>query len=894
MDVFNKVISQVSSSVSSTVSQLSGVLPGNPVTREFESVAHIASAGPGLLWKIYKGYKRSTKQEASIFVFEKRQLERYNKNDRDMILEILRRGVVQLTKIRHPKILIVQHPLEESRESLAFATEPVFASLANILGQTTNMPQPANMSDYKFFDIEIKYGLLQVSEGLAFLHTDVKLLHKNICPESIVINNQGAWKIFGLDFCIHNTSPGNVAPVYLFEPYSPSIPKACQPNLDFLAPECVTIQTHSPASDMFSLGMLTYTLHAVDKKCLFPIKEYQQYKGRVQELKKLSTDKLNCIPKDLRDFVKLLLNVTPEVRPDAHQFLKIPYFDEVGIKTLTYLDSLLQWDNLQKSQFYKGLPEALTKLPQRVKVQRVLACLVHDLGQPVMVPFILPSIFNIAENCTQQEFCMHIFPHLKPIMKLMEPIQILLLMLQRMELLLKLTPAADVQQHVLPMLYRGLDSDSPQVHELCLSVLPTFAGLLDHSNVKNSLLPRIKKLCLSTSTLSVRVNCLLCVGRLLEHLDKWLVLDEVLPFLPQIPSREPAVLMGILGIYKLALNHKKLGITKEIIATRVLPFLIPLCIENGLTLQQFTALTTLVKDMFQIVEAEHRTKLEQLNSVKDEQKTLASTVPVVKRKINEFELGNAFSGLGLESFVSESQNKQLSEQKSLHTFENQTTIEPIKSSATAEKPPKDLSSSLLDDWIGTSKPTSDSSSTPKLFSSSVSHSFGINQNFNSLALSMNNQSMNMPNSPNTSNNSTHTLVNNQNWNSLPLSPNNNQSMGTIARPIHYSPMNASNIQQNMISGYNQHSNTWSNNYNQHFSQNSNPWSSNNSNAGQTCGQDNSQNWSALDNLLPTNNSNNAKIPMNMMSSQSNTFHGNSSNSHRGNALSNDEIMDLLS
>lgn len=99
-----------------------------------------------------------------------------------------------------------------------------------------------------------------------------------------------------------------------------------------------------------------------------------------------------------------------------------------------------------------------------------------------------------------------------------------------MELLLKLTPPEDVQQHVLPMLYRGLDSDSAQIHELCLSVLPTFAGLLDHANVKNSLLPRIKKLCLSTSTLSVRVNCLLCVGKLLEHLDKWLVLDEVSNF----------------------------------------------------------------------------------------------------------------------------------------------------------------------------------------------------------------------------------------------------------------------------------------------------------------------------------------------------------------------------
>ena len=50
------------------------------------------------------------------------------------------------------------------RESLAFATEPVFASLANILGSTENMPSPppAQLKNYKLFEVEIKYGLLQV------------------------------------------------------------------------------------------------------------------------------------------------------------------------------------------------------------------------------------------------------------------------------------------------------------------------------------------------------------------------------------------------------------------------------------------------------------------------------------------------------------------------------------------------------------------------------------------------------------------------------------------------------------------------------------------------------------------------------------------------------------
>lgn len=270
-----------------------------------------------------------------------------------------------------------------------------------------------------------------------------------------------------------------------------------------------------------------------------------------------------------------------------------------------------------------------------------------------------------------------------------------------MELLLKLTPAEDVQQHVLPMLYRGLDSDTPQIHELCLSVLPTFAGLLDHANVKNSLLPRIKKLCLSTSTLSVRVNCLLCIGRLLEHFDKWLVLDEILPFLPQIPSREPAILMGILGIYKLTLNHKKLGISKEIIATRILPFLMPLCIENGLTLAQFNALVALCKQMFQVVENEHRTKLEQLNSVKEEQKVLETSFPTISPPPKPVD--TAFSGLGLDNFVgalSLQEKQQVAKQQdTIKIMQNQPNLEPAPIKPQQPAKPKDLTTSLLDNNI---------------------------------------------------------------------------------------------------------------------------------------------------------------------------------------------------
>jgi len=72
----------------------------------------------GLMWKIYSGYKKSTKQEAAVFVFEKKQLEKWSRKDRDNMIDTLKKGVSQLTRLRHPRILTVQHPLEESRYDL--------------------------------------------------------------------------------------------------------------------------------------------------------------------------------------------------------------------------------------------------------------------------------------------------------------------------------------------------------------------------------------------------------------------------------------------------------------------------------------------------------------------------------------------------------------------------------------------------------------------------------------------------------------------------------------------------------------------------------------------------------------------------------------------------------
>lgn len=68
------------------------------------------------------------------------------------------------------------------------------------------------------------------------------------------------------------------------------------------------------------------------------------------------------------------------------------------------------------------------------------------------------------------------------------------------------------------------------------------------------------------------------------------------------------------------MTNTKLGITKDVMAHKCIPFLVPLSVENGLTIAQFNTIVALVREMFSRVEKEQREKLEQLSTINRDNK----------------------------------------------------------------------------------------------------------------------------------------------------------------------------------------------------------------------------------------------------------------------------------
>lgn len=170
-------------------------------------------------WKVYDGKKKSTGRAVSIFVFERKSLDAQaggfgarssSSSMRKVHEEVIARVKKEsnlLARLRHPSILELAEPIEDTRSGgLMFATEPVTASLAGLLIEKDDQEKAGGVAgrpsrfvvkddngelrrrELEIDELEIQKGLLQVAQGLEFLHESAGLVHGNLTPDAIYIN----------------------------------------------------------------------------------------------------------------------------------------------------------------------------------------------------------------------------------------------------------------------------------------------------------------------------------------------------------------------------------------------------------------------------------------------------------------------------------------------------------------------------------------------------------------------------------------------------------------------------------------------------------------------------------------------------------------------------------
>ncbi|XP_064624679.1 SCY1-like protein 2 isoform X3 [Lineus longissimus] len=589
----------------------------NPITKYFQIGKHVASAGPELVWKIFDAVRIEDKQEASVFIFEKRVADKLHKpRRRETVAEILRKEVKHLEKYKHPKILQLMHPLEECHDSLAFATEPVLGSLANFLGNSERMPNPLppEIKDNEFLEVEVKYGILQITEALTYLHGGEQLLHSNINPQSIIITRKGAWKLSGLGFA-EKTADGKDS--FQCTPWTNKSPKMAQPDLDYIAPELQLEKNCTFLCDMFSLGLVICAIYNGGKSLLDSNKNTTQYAKKVEQLHESFGEVAHKLPLALVEPVEKMINRDIRYRPTAQLFSLLKYFSDPVVKCLQYLDVIEQSDMADRLEFYSGLPGIIPTIPKKVQYQHVFPVLKEQMRAPDMLAHVFPSILAMIQNATMEEYKTKMFPGVQRVFLMPKPVQATVVLLDNLDIILAKTPKEDVKTEVMPLVFNMLDSNSAQGQEAALNTIAAIQEYLDEYVMKKMVLPKAKSLFNKSSNIKMKINALLCIDKLLDKLDKMIILDEVLPFLTDITTyQDTEILMAVIGIYKHMLSDRKFGLTHNLIASKVMPPLIPCTVSPGLNMEQFGTLMEVLREMLEQIDRQRRNKMkmERMNS----------------------------------------------------------------------------------------------------------------------------------------------------------------------------------------------------------------------------------------------------------------------------------------
>ncbi|XP_058808190.1 SCY1-like protein 2 isoform X2 [Phymastichus coffea] len=608
----------------SAASVAPNVLESNPIWHLYDVGKQQGTAGPENVWKILEGFRKKDGQEVSIFLFEKRSVEKIHKPKRkEAVTEMLRVGVKHLERFRHPKILKVIHAVEECQDTLAFVSEPVLASLANVLAaeeqrhltetlsaqttgsnvtmnhhhqQSSNQQtnRPIFTKDYEFLSIEIKYGLLQCTEALYFLHASCQVMHRNICPSSIIITKRGTWKLFGFEFIERVNERDGIEQVPLPQ-WTNRLSKITQPNLDYLAPEVQQKKVGCTLSDMYSMGMVMCAIFNNGRPLIQANHSVSDYLKQQETLENHIHQLLPRVPLPLQESVSRLLLKDIKQRPTAQVITYIKYFNDPSVQAFQFLDVINMKDPPQKVHFYRTtLKEVLPYVPKEALASEVLAA-------------VLQPIFYIIQNATPLEYEEILLPTFRPLFSAPRSIQGTVALLENLHFALEKTPLDIINKDMLPILYNSFESGTIQIQTAAFVALPNVKNYMDDMAIRRTVLPKVK-MAFQNSTTDQRI-LMNALASILDRLEKQQIIDEVLPLLWDVKLQEPEIILRMVGIYRIMLSDKKYGLSVNLMATRVMPLLLPQTVNPALTFDVFTALLEVLQEMLNHIERNQRNKL---------------------------------------------------------------------------------------------------------------------------------------------------------------------------------------------------------------------------------------------------------------------------------------------
>lgn len=569
-----------------------------------------------------------------MFVFDKKALISniqklgLPKSATEDVLDRLRREVAALAKIRHPDIVRIIEPLSESKADAMFVTEPLSACLKSIVDSGSSQS-----SQWDLDELAIQKGLLQIVEGLNFMHKNMGLVHLDVQPSSILIDSKGDWKLGGIGFSESYKGGSD----YFISQFDPRLPNYVHLNLDFSAPELVLDRRLDPSNDVFSLGctiLYIYTLKAP----MSNRNSSSEYRNEIGNVLRAVRDRR--IPSYLTTILPRVVERQPIQRITLDDLKQSEFFDNVLIRTINFLDDFPAKLASEKKTFLSGLLTMLPQFPQSILQRKILHSLTEELGKDDTLTYLLlQNLFTIGKDMSQLGFGEKILPS---IVKVKDQYTAQQAMVDFLEIVKGKVAISEFKETILPILMTTLETAPPDTQTTLLVKTETFTADVDFVTLKNDVFPKVSSVFSKTTSLSVKLEALKSFNALLAGgLDRFTIVEKLLPLLGAMKTREPKIIVTALQVYSSIVEM----VDVETLAKEVVPQLLGLSMESLLSREQFHMFTDKIKKIIDRIETEHARKLSTAPSTE-----LRSSTPLNSKQ-------ESASPVDFETLISRPSNK---------------------------------------------------------------------------------------------------------------------------------------------------------------------------------------------------------------------------------------------
>ena len=546
------------------------------------------------LWKIYHGTHKVRKQEVCVFVFEKKSLEKYPKQEQSEILLTLKCEAQMLVKFKHPSLLGVVESFVEDKTTLGFVTERFDYSLNSW------------MSNVKPSKLEIKQMVIELAKAILFLHNDAHVVHNNLNPDVIFIDSNNKIKISGLSFSIEDP-PLQGGDIDVSKYIPPNIHNInaqnvslSLPDLSFVAPELVFNNKCFYSSDMFSLGLVIYQIlkdHLGDNKTHLFMKlnnnTINAYKNFMNSFDSYLSTKLK-FENDDNFLLSKLLQKQYTARPRVREIIDTPWFNDPKLKALNFVMNLESNDQKKNVEFLEKLPKIIGMFEKKIIIKRFLPALLKAIKVETLINPCLPAIFSICESPSFKiDFSREIWPKLKDLFKLRSlPAAAIYFLISKVQYIGEHITQTEFSQNFLNLICKAMDCNVPKIQLVVSNNMKFIANNTDSLSFKNQIFPRIMQVVSTTNSKTLKLNMLNNIKDLYTKLDQNLINDKLLGTLDKVRKTDGNndICMSICDIY---LEISKI-VSLEGIANKILPNLISMLVSGNITKSNFDKIMNLI------------------------------------------------------------------------------------------------------------------------------------------------------------------------------------------------------------------------------------------------------------------------------------------------------------